>query len=643
MYGAGAGVPGSNTSALDGAPSLVDNPRQLALERSQQTGKNAAIVDTVMPPPIPGNSNRGVHVNTLIARPKLAQTESRGQGGKRRIQPTLMCNGPLTSVASSASAAAQRLPAPRWADSAGAAGVGTVSEGFGSSSTGRGPGAATSRVNGMGGSGNSHKRPRTGGGSGQGGHFSTSRQQHSPSSGVVGVRQQTAAVVRLRSSSWTGFSSSSSSTSSSLPFPLVSPPELMPLRGASGSLVRQISGNFGAVGDGAFRPPPRLRKASPVGDERHGGGMVGGGSGLGLRVSDERAAAGDGDGESRRRDGVAVLECSALEPEFRGLPARRYTLVAVTRGGREAWRDYVAGTVTACCGNARVAAVGTEDGSVYVYDRSGTRCGPPLVVSPPVAYLECSDYSSSSQPLSRPSPDSTPYPRPTGGDQLMAISGDGDIIVWNLYTMTLTIKSSLSPLFRAVSVSSSSTSASMTRQSFASTPSPPGSPTSSRPGSAGPPVVGGGSGGGGGGKGTVSVTRAGVTPEGMPLVMLACPGAFGGSLQAFALHGGLGTWIRVADGRWVGLRGFVRVLFSWMLPTIRGAVCLPLRIVISRYLVRHLVGMERHSPKLCVLNVWYGDSVVLSRPYARNPFLVFRMISRAFVRPSHAATLKTAT
>lgn len=49
----------------------------------------------------------------------------------------------------------------------------------------------------------------------------------------------------------------------------------------------------------------------------------------------------------------------------------------------------------------------------------------------------------------------------------------------------------------------------------------------------------------------MSVARAGVTAEGMPLVMLACPGAFGGSLQAFALHGGLGTWVRVADGRYV--------------------------------------------------------------------------------------------
>lgn len=45
------------------------------------------------------------------------------------------------------------------------------------------------------------------------------------------------------------------------------------------------------------------------------------------------------------------------------------------------------------------------------------------------------------------------------------------------------------------------------------------------------------------------MARAGVTPEGMPLVMLACPGGFGGSLQAFTFHVGLGTWVRVADGR----------------------------------------------------------------------------------------------
>ena len=66
---------------------------------------------------------------------------------------------------------------------------------------------------------------------------------------------------------------------------------------------------------------------------------------------------------------MLVMECSALDEDFRGLPARRYTVVTVSRGGREVWRDYVAGVATACCGNARVAAVGAEDGSVYLYDR----------------------------------------------------------------------------------------------------------------------------------------------------------------------------------------------------------------------------------------------------------------------------------
>ena len=172
----------------------------------------------------------------------------------------------------------------------------------------------------------------------------------------------------------------------------------------------------------------------------------------------------------------------------------------------------------------------------------------------------------------------------------MAISGDGDVFVWNLGTMTLTAKSSLSPLFRSVTSSgvpprlntpsSASASAGAGAGGGTGTPtSPNGGLTAGRGGggagggSGGGGGGGGGTGGGGGGGGSgggdvsgksvsgVSVSRAGVTAEGMPLVMLACSGAFGGSLQAFALHQGLGTWVRVADGRWVWCR--INFTLAW--------------------------------------------------------------------------------
>lgn len=144
----------------------------------------------------------------------------------------------------------------------------------------------------------------------------------------------------------------------------------------------------------------------------------------------------------------------------------------------------------------------------------------------------------------------------------MAISGDGDVFVWNLGTMTLAAKTSLAPLFR--SVASTGTPIPPPRPSTApgSSTSGSGAPVSS-PGGGSSSVGGGSSSVGGdgttaaatavGGTGKllsgVSVARAGVTAEGMPLVMLACSGAFGGALQAFALHRGLETWVRVADGR----------------------------------------------------------------------------------------------
>lgn len=119
--------------------------------------------------------------------------------------------------------------------------------------------------------------------------------------------------------------------------------------------------------------------------------------------------------------------------------------------------------------------------------------------------------------------------------------------------MTLTAKSSLSPLFRSVACTGP---LARPAAAAAATARAPGSTGSGGGGGGGEDGAGAATvGAGGGGKVLpgVSVARAGVTAEGMPLVLLACPGAFGGSLQAFALHKGLETWVRVADGRCVFL------------------------------------------------------------------------------------------
>ena len=128
----------------------------------------------------------------------------------------------------------------------------------------------------------------------------------------------------------------------------------------------------------------------------------------------------------------------------------------------------------------------------------------------------------------------------------MAISGDGDVTVWNLSSMTLVVKASLNPLFRSVS-----SGGPPPRPSTAAPASSggPGSPGASSARADGASSSGASASASASAKKGVSVARAGVTPEGMPLVMLACQGAFGGSLQAFTFHVGLGTWVRVADGR----------------------------------------------------------------------------------------------
>ncbi|CAN0112504.1 unnamed protein product, partial [Laminaria digitata] len=512
IYGKDAGVPGNLALALDGAPALVDNPRQLALEKARKeqrkarptvatTASTAAAAARGSAGGGTGSQAGGAHgQGVLPARP--LQVESRGKGGKRRIQPMLVSNGgdaaSVTPLVLTTTAPPSAGREPRWDGAGGGPGVGMVSEGFGSGATAVDAGGSPR---------SGHKRPRVGGSGGGGGSGGHARHH------AVGVRSREGAVVRLRSGG---------------AVPVVSPPELMPRRGASGSLIRQIDGGGerrkGEGGD-AFRPSPRLREASPSSR---------GGSAGGLSVGHGGGGAEGG--------GVLVMECSALDEDFRGLPARRYTVVTVSKGGREAWRDYVAGVATACCGNARVAAVGAEDGSVYLYDRNGVRSAPPLVVSPPVAYLECSDGPRPPPPPRRQGQLQGPEnasAAASSGDFLMAISGDGEVFVWNLCTMTLAAKSSLAPLFRSVT----------------SSLVPPRSSIASSAAASAAAAGGGGSGGAGGGEVSgkspsgVSVSRAGVTAEGMPLVMLACPGGFGGSLQAFALHRGLGTWVRVADGR----------------------------------------------------------------------------------------------
>ncbi|CAM9266005.1 unnamed protein product [Choristocarpus tenellus] len=248
-----------------------------------------------------------------------------------------------------------------------------------------------------------------------------------------------------------------------------------------------------------------------------------------------------------------VLECSPLPQEFRSLPARRYTRVTMFRGGKVVWSNFLAGIATSCCGNSRVGAVGVEDGSIYIYDRSGTLVAPALVISPPVAYLECSgDVQDPTTSISSKYPQNR---RGVVGDQLMAISGEGEVFVWDLDAMSLTVKGSLGPLMRSLSLGSS-----LASQSPTSTTAGKGRDQGETAGgqaraSGGDAVhTGGGAGGSaattGGSGGGVSVVRAGVTSEGSPLVLMSCPGGVGGGLQVFLLHKGLGTWVRVADGRY---------------------------------------------------------------------------------------------
>ncbi|CAM9333134.1 unnamed protein product [Chrysoparadoxa australica] len=214
---------------------------------------------------------------------------------------------------------------------------------------------------------------------------------------------------------------------------------------------------------------------------------------------------------------AVMLECKAARPDLAGLPARKYTQVRVTKEGVCLWQDHVAGAVTACCGNKEIVAVGTEDGSLYLYDNKGFRTTPAVVVGASVAQLECASISDGSAS--------------SANNYVMALTADGEVRAWDFSAMKLVVRSSLAEVYQSLIPAASG-----------------GKSSSSQ-------ANGHSAGGGGGGSGQVPaacnarIVRCGLTPEGSPLILVACKGAQGGSMQAFMLHQGMGSWLRVADAR----------------------------------------------------------------------------------------------
>ncbi len=233
--------------------------------------------------------------------------------------------------------------------------------------------------------------------------------------------------------------------------------------------------------------------------------------------------------DSLRSSRKLILECRHLPScHVQGMSADIYSKVTLSFGGKRLWRDFIAGQTSCCCGNLRMSAVGTTDSSIYVYDRVGIRRAPAIVVGAGAAHLECSqvkaNVSEAKSVEEEEEEEGTEKP-----NFLMCISTDGIVQVWDMTSLKLHVRGSLEPLISSLRVQPKTKMDTTTSSATSSATISPLSTTTDNP--------------------VVKVVRSGITPDGSPVVIMGCSGAFGGSLQAFLLHHGLSAWVRVADGR----------------------------------------------------------------------------------------------
>ncbi len=221
-----------------------------------------------------------------------------------------------------------------------------------------------------------------------------------------------------------------------------------------------------------------------------------------------------------------ILECRHISAgHVQGTSTSVYSKITLSDGGKRVWRDFVAGETSCCCGNVRMSAVGTTDGSIYVYDRAGIRRAPAIVVGAGASHLECSQVVGDESETVQDAAEQQPM-------FLMCISTDGIVQVWDMANLKLHVRGSLASLVLSLRAQPKMNNTSNTTPKIDKTTATATSSSATTTDVA-----------------VVKVVRSGLTPDGSPVVVMGCQGAFGGSLQAFVLHHGLSTWVRVADGR----------------------------------------------------------------------------------------------
>ncbi|KAG2443703.1 hypothetical protein HXX76_002051 [Chlamydomonas incerta] len=154
-------------------------------------------------------------------------------------------------------------------------------------------------------------------------------------------------------------------------------------------------------------------------------------------------------------------------------------------GGQRRWGDSVQGAVVALAGSNRLAAAATSNGDLMVYSAAGRRLFPPIRLGWPASFLTAAP----------------------GSSLLLALLTDGSLKLWDFGAGECLLESSVAPLLL-----------------------PPGAGVPGLAGAAAagalPPAL--------------KVTAVRITASGAPLVVLS-------NAHAYVHHGGLRTWVRVAD------------------------------------------------------------------------------------------------
>mmetsp|Transcript_8655 Transcript_8655/g.35626 ORF Transcript_8655/g.35626 Transcript_8655/m.35626 type:complete len:305 (-) Transcript_8655:549-1463(-) len=144
---------------------------------------------------------------------------------------------------------------------------------------------------------------------------------------------------------------------------------------------------------------------------------------------------------------ICILAHNPL-PKTSASAHRRPATIVASAHGVCVWQSTVDGVVTALAGCEKCCIVGTQNGSLHLYDLlSGNVAAPCWMLSGAICYLACNGERSNASRSSRE--DSQSHPTDTG-IVLATITRDGGFHMWDLKKMRCITSSSIAPIMNVL-------------------------------------------------------------------------------------------------------------------------------------------------------------------------------------------------